>query len=346
MSETTHPHQSEIQILLDTGVAFARRLHKEVDIVAAENLPALARAFERIATAVRRTILLSEHLAKPAAIKSQSARRTQIRKTIIRRVEFVINKEVEPPDAAALRVELIDRLDTPESDQDIDFRPSADIVQEILDDMGIGRLPFQSERPRRTPEDIQILNARAARRPPEPHTPQTSHRPTHTETGNLPKAGITGLPRPPQTQTPKITQYHQAPPPPINNPSDRTAVANGPCVTMPTNTVQGMTTHAINDPVLTRYKAALQQLYGDQLERIILFGSRARGEAQQDSDYDIAVFLKAMPDRWPEFDRLATLRLDFLDETGAFFDTLPFAASAYAQRTPLMREIRRDGLTL
>ena len=159
-------HLAAIDVLMDTGTAFARRLHKEVDIVAAENLPALARAFERIATAVRRTILLDEHLAKPAPIKSQSARRTQIRKTIIRRVEFVINKEVEPADAAALRVELIDRLDTPDADQDIDFRPGADIVQEILDDMGIGRLPFQSERPRRTPEDIEILNAKAARRPP------------------------------------------------------------------------------------------------------------------------------------------------------------------------------------
>ena len=172
MSEAPHLHQPEIQILLDTGVAFARRLHKEVDNVAAENLPALAKAFERIATAVRRTILLSEHLAKPAPIKSQSARRTQIRKTIIRRVEFVINKEVEPPDAASLRVELIDRLDTPDADQDIDFRPGADIVQEILDDMGIGRLPFQSERPRRTPEDIEVLNAKAARRPPNPTPPK------------------------------------------------------------------------------------------------------------------------------------------------------------------------------
>ena len=174
MSQTTalEKHQPTIDVLIDAGTTFARRLHKEVDIVAAENLPALARAFERIATAVRRTILLDEHLAKPVPIKTNAARRTQVRKTIIRRVEFVINKEVEPSDAASLRVELIDRLDTPDADQDIDFRPGADIVQEILDDMGIGRLPFQSERPRRTPEDIEILNAKAARRPPNQTPPK------------------------------------------------------------------------------------------------------------------------------------------------------------------------------
>ena len=105
-------------------------------------------------------------------------------------------------------------------------------------------------------------------------------------------------------------------------------------------------TQAISDPVLSRYRAALEEMYGDQLEQVVLFGSRARGEGRQDSDYDVAVFLKALPDRWPEFDRLASLRVDFLGETGAFFDAMPFAASAYVERTPLMREIRRDGLVL
>ena len=211
MSPATQ-HQPTLDALMEAGTAFARRLHKEADTVDVEHLPALARAFERIATAVRRTIILVEHLAKPAP--DPSARRTQIRKTIIRRVERIIHKEVEPPDAESLRIELIDRLDTPESDQDIDFRPSADIVQEILDDMGLARLPFQSERPRRTPEDIELLNARAARRPPKNHPAQTPHRQTHPQTSHLPKTGTPGLPRPPetQTQTSKITA------PPTNHP--------------------------------------------------------------------------------------------------------------------------------
>jgi len=106
------------------------------------------------------------------------------------------------------------------------------------------------------------------------------------------------------------------------------------------------TTEAINDPILTRYKAALAEIYGNQLDRVVLFGSRARGEERTDSDYDVAVFLKSLPDRWHELDRLAELRVDFIAQTGAFFDTKPFATIAYDERTPLMREIRRDGLTL
>jgi predicted nucleotidyltransferase len=51
---------------------------------------------------------------------------------------------------------------------------------------------------------------------------------------------------------------------------------------------------------------------------------RARGDARPDSDYDVAIFLKLLSDRLAEPDRLAKLRVDFLDETDAFFDTNPF----------------------
>jgi uncharacterized protein len=100
------------------------------------------------------------------------------------------------------------------------------------------------------------------------------------------------------------------------------------------------------DPVLTRFRAALAEIYGKRLDRIVLFGSRARGEGRADSDYDIAVFLNALPDRWAELDRLADLRVRFLDETGVFFDAKPYLASAYRDTTPLMHEIRRDGMNL
>lgn len=107
-----------------------------------------------------------------------------------------------------------------------------------------------------------------------------------------------------------------------------------------------MSTNLLNDPVLNRFKAALDAIYGSRIERIVLFGSRARGEARDDSDYDVAVFLKTLGDRWEELDRLADLRVEFLDETGAFFDAKPYPATAYSERTPLMREIRREGVDL
>ena len=90
-------------------------------------------------------------------------------------------------------------------------------------------------------------------------------------------------------------------------------------------------------------------MYGDRLERVVLFGSRARGDALPDADYDIAVFLNGMnrsSDRWAELHKLAELRVNFIDETGAFFDAKPYPAGAYRERSPLMHEIRREGLDL
>lgn len=103
---------------------------------------------------------------------------------------------------------------------------------------------------------------------------------------------------------------------------------------------------ATHDPILARFHAILKDLYGSELDRVVLFGSRARGDAYGNSDYDIAVFLKALPDRWSELDRLAELRVMFLDDAGVFFDAMPYPAAAYFEHTPLMREIRREGKEL
>ncbi len=44
--------------------------------------------------------------------------------------------------------------------------------------------------------------------------------------------------------------------------------------------------------------------------------------------------------------RLAELRVDLIDETGVFFDLMPFSAEGYEARTPLMWDIRGQGLPL
>jgi len=76
----------------------------------------------------------------------------------------------------------------------------------------------------------------------------------------------------------------------------------------------------------------------------VLYGSRARGDARSDSDYDVAVFLKDMADRWNEIDRIVKIEGDILDETGAVINALPFSAGSYNEPTPLMHEIRREGV--
>src|ERR1700677_3394051 len=104
-----------------------------------------------------------------------------------------------------------------------------------------------------------------------------------------------------------------------------------------------MATHAPDDPVLERLRTSLRSIYGDRLERAVLFGSRLRGDARPDSDYDVVVFLRDMGDRFAEMDRLADLSSDILDEMGEFIHAMPFRAGSYQERTPLMHEIRAGG---
>jgi predicted nucleotidyltransferase len=101
------------------------------------------------------------------------------------------------------------------------------------------------------------------------------------------------------------------------------------------------------DPILTRFRATLDEIYGPRLERVMLYGSRARGDAQEDSDYDVAVFLRDMPDRIAELYRLADLSTAILNETGAFIHAMAYPAGFYNDpRMPLMYAIGAEGIDL
>lgn len=97
-------------------------------------------------------------------------------------------------------------------------------------------------------------------------------------------------------------------------------------------------------PVLVRFRQALAELYGNRLDRVVLFGSRARGDARPESDFDVAVFLRGIDNRFDELDRLAHLGTELIDETGEVVNAMVYDAGTYNERTPLMREIRLEGI--
>ncbi|MEG4505403.1 nucleotidyltransferase domain-containing protein [Microcoleus sp. F6_B4] len=52
---------------------------------------------------------------------------------------------------------------------------------------------------------------------------------------------------------------------------------------------------SINDKlknILMQLRSHFEQLYGDRLTQMVLYGSQARGDARPDSDIDILVVLK------------------------------------------------------
>ncbi len=105
---------------------------------------------------------------------------------------------------------------------------------------------------------------------------------------------------------------------------------------------------AAADPILTRFREALNKMYGKRIERVVLFGSRARGDARPDSDYDVLVFLKNfdLASRHEEMKRISEITADIVQDTGELISALPYPAGSYSARTPLMREVRREGIDL
>jgi predicted nucleotidyltransferase len=97
---------------------------------------------------------------------------------------------------------------------------------------------------------------------------------------------------------------------------------------------------------LSEYRrAARDALPG--LERMILFGSRARGEAREDSDYDIAVVVRDLPDRRHVRRILSDLAYEHI-LSGFFIRPVPLP-QGYLDRgnerpTELADEIARDGV--
>lgn len=100
------------------------------------------------------------------------------------------------------------------------------------------------------------------------------------------------------------------------------------------------------DPALRRFREEVEKLFPGRVERVILYGSRARGEAKADSDYDIAVILRDYRGSWAEIERLADLQWNLLLELNADLSALPFSKDDFENGGALSSEIRRDGVAI
>ena len=120
--------------------------------------PEASKAFDRVTLCIRRSVWLIRRLAEPL----KTVDRVAARKRIIREVEDAIEQEASTAESETLREELMDRLDTADLDDEIADRPIDDIIRDIIRDLGLAaRLGFNPW-PRRTPEDLTRLHAKAA----------------------------------------------------------------------------------------------------------------------------------------------------------------------------------------
>jgi predicted nucleotidyltransferase len=100
------------------------------------------------------------------------------------------------------------------------------------------------------------------------------------------------------------------------------------------------------DERLAAFLSALRRRFGRRVRRVALFGSRARGEAVADSDYDLLVVL----DRVSAADRetVVTLEAEQLLERGAVFSTFLLSPAGLRRRRgePFLINAQREGVAL
>lgn len=100
------------------------------------------------------------------------------------------------------------------------------------------------------------------------------------------------------------------------------------------------------DPVVQAFASELRARLRHHIRQIVLFGSRARGEARDDSDYDILVVVDR---RSPKVRPLIhEIEVALLDNYGALVATVLRTEEKWhrAQGMPLARNVALEGITL
>jgi len=97
-------------------------------------------------------------------------------------------------------------------------------------------------------------------------------------------------------------------------------------------------------PILAELKRGLQEIYGDRLRAVVLFGSQARGEATADSDVDVAVVLDDFANAIDEVHRMDGAFWPLSLEHDIVLTVMPVRESDWrGGKRLIMRNIRGEG---
>ena len=97
--------------------------------------------------------------------------------------------------------------------------------------------------------------------------------------------------------------------------------------------------------VIQRVKEGLMNYYQDQIESIILYGSQARGDAQEYSDIDFLIILKVLENPFEEIDKTT----DFITQICLDYDVViswQFITSERfkIQDSPFIYNVKKEGI--
>jgi predicted nucleotidyltransferase len=102
------------------------------------------------------------------------------------------------------------------------------------------------------------------------------------------------------------------------------------------------------DQILREFREKAEKLYGSRLKNIILYGSYARGQANdEDSDIDLAVVLAGAVDPCEEIDRMADIFTELNLEHNVLIAVYPVSENDFEKvESPLLINVRKEGITV
>jgi predicted nucleotidyltransferase len=99
--------------------------------------------------------------------------------------------------------------------------------------------------------------------------------------------------------------------------------------------------------ILTELRRHFEDLYGERLVRMVLFGSQARGDAESGSDIDVLVVLKGKVSSCEEIARTSEITADLSLQQDEVISCVFVSDKQFQQeRSPLLINVRREGVAI
>jgi predicted nucleotidyltransferase len=99
--------------------------------------------------------------------------------------------------------------------------------------------------------------------------------------------------------------------------------------------------------LLTKLRQGLEDLYGERLVELVLFGSQARGDATPDSDVDVLVVLKGNVSPAKEIKQTGVLMAALSLEADVVISCVFISEERYRrEQSPLLLNVRREGMAV